>query len=913
MTALLLIAFLAQSRPATELDRAIEVFKSESAQLGLRPGQTAAKRAADTKKSRWHGRLFENFRNDFLDAIPHEVVQRGGTKGMLRRNQFGANVTGPVVVPKLYDGKGSTFFTFTFEGVRERIGRSSLRTIPTLAERRGDWSDTVDLAGQFLPIYDPATTSRNAAFDDSKPVTLENPEYQRVPFPQNRIPDSRLDATAQQYLKLYPAPNSNAGPFFRNNFFAFTPEQNRASGTIARVDHTVNDKNRVAFNLNWSNGTDGAAPLFSNAANPGSVSVDRRNRRVSLEHVHTGSARSVNSFAVSAATSQFEYQHPAGDAFPYLRFQPYLSMGRAYPESRSRRHTYAMSNGFSTRRASHRLSLSGQILKEQVHVYGPQYPSGYYLFTAGQTSVPGVVNTGHAFATFLLGGADYAERSLVISPSYFRKPSVAVRVSDQWEIRKGLTLTVAVNLDGSGPRTEKYDRQSTVSLTAINPVNGRPGALIVAGRGGQGRAFQPWLWKPEPSASLAWSLPGDAKAVIRASYGRSYSAIPVYTAQWGTQAFNGAPTWISPNPQLTPALTLAQGVARGGSRQFPDLRPESANDTVADLIEPTGKQPTYQSAGLSFERDMGAQVILTVGAGHADGRNLLLSNTDSNPNAISPGALAYRDDLNNESFKRNLRPYPQYQRFDVFSSWPEGKYRRDACYLRVEKRSSSGLTLSGYYEFSKQMDNYSGPYGIQDWFHRENEWALTSSNNPHRVSLTYVYELPFGPNRWLLNSGDWRRFIFEGWSVSGVTTVTSGEPLALRPQFNNTGGVLDVLNVNVVPGVDPHVSNQGPERWFNPDAFTQPPDFTLGNASRTHPSLRMPGNQNHDLSLSKRFALTTERSLELSMVGLNFVNLANWTDPDTMIGPASAPNVNAGRIIGSRGGRVIQLGLRYSF
>ena len=75
----------------------------------------------------------------------------------------------------------------------------------------------------------------------------------------------------------------------------------------------------------------------------------------------------------------------------------------------------------------------------------------------------------------------------------------------------------------------------------------------------------------------------------------------------------------------------------------------------------------------------------------------------------------------------------------------------------------------------------------------------------------------------------------------------------------------------------------------------------------------MPGNQNHDLSVNKRMALGPEQSLELSLVGLNFINHANWNDPDTMIGPASAPNINAGRIIGSRGGRVMQIGMRFSF
>jgi hypothetical protein len=181
------------------------------------------------------------------------------------------------------------------------------------------------------------------------------------------------------------------------------------------------------------------------------------------------------------------------------------------------------------------------------------------------------------------------------------------------------------------------------------------------------------------------------------------------------------------------------------------------------------------------------------------------------------------------------------------------------------------------------------------------------------LSLTYVYELPMGPGKPLLGWSDWRRYLVEGWSLSGVTTVNSGDPLYLRPQFNNTGGVIEALNVNVVPGVDARVADPGPELWFNPAAFVQPPDFTPGNASRTHPSLLMPGSQNHDLSVTKRFTLDADRTVELSAAGFNFVNHANWNDPDLVIGTASAPNVNAGKIIGSRGGRVVQLGLRYSF
>jgi hypothetical protein len=101
--------------------------------------------------------------------------------------------------------------------------------------------------------------------------------------------------------------------------------------------------------------------------------------------------------------------------------------------------------------------------------------------------------------------------------------------------------------------------------------------------------------------------------------------------------------------------------------------------------------------------------------------------------------------------------------------------------------------------------------------------------------------------------------------------------------------------------------------WFNPAAFQQPPDFTYGDGPRTHPYLLMPGNQNHDVSVTKRWAISTERALEFTATGFNFTNTGNWMDPDTVIGPSSAPNANAGKIIGSRGGRVIQLGMRLSF
>lgn len=918
------VALAQQPAARSEIEKAIEEFRTQSRLLGLR-GEGAGPRRSPGRP-RFHGRLFENLRNDALDAVPHEVRQRGGTKSMLRRNQFGFNLAGPLILPRLYDGGRRTFFSVSYEGMRERIARSYLRTIPTMPERAGDWSETVDQAGNPLPIYDPASTRPNPDFDRSRPVSLDNLEYLRDPFPGNRIPATRLDPVAQRALGFYPAPNASVGPFFRNNYFIHSPETNTADGVIFRLDHSVTPSHRLTTNTTISNGFQGPAPWFPTAANPASPERDFQNRRGSLEHVFTISPRSINSLSFEASSNastggaasrrnfagQLGLRGVAGEGFPNFRFPPYLSMGRAYPISRTARNQYEWTESFSTKQGRHGWRLVARYSRSQVNTYYPQYPAGTFRFSEGLTSLPGIVNTGHAFASFLLGLAEYAELSEVRSPSYFRGSSATAMVRHTWEFSDRFTFHWGLNLDVQTPRVEKYDRQSTVDLDAINPANGRKGALIFAARDGNGRAFQPVRVKVEPSASLSWNPLGTPKTVLRAGFARSYSGVPIYAVQWGTQGFNGTPTYISPNVQLEPAVRLADGVPPP-SRPLPDLRPDAANDTVADLVDRSRRQPVYQSASLSLEHEAPWAVVVTVGAAYSGGRDLLVGNWAANPNAIHPDALRFRDQLNDEQFNRSLRPYPQYKGFDVYSSWPIGRYHRDAGFLRVEKRASHGLTLSFYYEFSKQLDDYSGPYGRQDHFNRRNEWSLTAYNRPHTFSFSCVYELPFGPGKALFSSPGWRRHFVDGWSVSAMSTYASGEPIALRPQFNNTGGVVSALNVDVAPGVSPRVAQPGPELWFNPLAFAHPPDFSLGNASRTHPFLRNPSNQNHDLSLTKRFAVGRDRTLEFTAMGLNFLNHANWEDPDNVIGPASAPNVNAGKIIGSRGGRIIQLGLRYSF
>ncbi len=905
----------AQQTPS-EIDRAVEEFKIQTQDLGLRADSPShGRRAQKGGFDRWHGRLFWNFRNDRFDAVPHEVTQTSGDQGILRRNQIGFNVSGPLILPKLYHGGNRTFLSVSYEGMRETVGRSSLHTIPTTPERTGDFSATVDSAGKMLPIYDPATTHPNPNYDPSQPVSITNLEYLRDPFPGNRIPEERLDPVALSALSYYPAPNVNIGPYFTNNYSVYAPEQNSADGMRTKLDHSIGNRHRFSAGFNFSNGFSGPASFFPNIADPGRPDRDFRSRGAQFQHTFTISPNIINTLDVRATTSTSENKvgvSDTGETFPVYHFEPYLSMGRGFPVSRTARTELQIEDGFSTRIGTHSLSISAELNREQANSFWPQYPSGRFDFSEGLTSLPGIVNTGHSFGSFMLGLAEYAEGSIVNEPSYFRRTRARIGFEDEWELRQNLTLSFGANIEMAAPRVEKYDRQSTVDLELANPENGLPGALVFANRDGAGRGFQNFQVRAEPRVSLAWNPFDGNQTVLRLSYRRNYTPIPLRSGQWGTQGFTGTPTYLSGNPQQVPALVLSDGLPPP-AHAIPDLRPEAANDTIADLADATGLVPTYDFARFSLERQLPGSLVMTVGLNYTRGRHMLADNDGVNPNAVPLDDLRFRDRLNDEDFNRSLRPYPQYRRFDVSQIYPAGSYERSEGFVRLETRTSQGLSLRMVYEYSKQMDDYESRGGLQDYYHPDKEWSLNPWNNPHTVSLSYMYELPFGPNKQFLNASDWRGYVLGGWAISGITTYSSGNPIQLRAQFNNSGNVLDPLYVNAVPDVDPMVANPGPDGWFNAAAFINPPDFTIGNVARAHPVLRNPSRQNHDLSVTKRLNITSERSLEFMGTAFNFLNHANWNRPDAIIGTAGSPNTNAGKITGSRGGRVIQLGLRLTF
>ena len=776
-------------------------------------------------------------------------------------------------------------------------------------------------------MYDPAGTRRNPAYDPARNVTRGNLEYERDPFPNNQVPLSRIDPVARAILPHYPQPNTDVGPFLRNNYWTNPSERNTPDGFVSRLDHSFLSRHKLTADLAYSGSFRGNPRLFDTIGNPGLPDRDFSNRRAAITETFIISPNSIYEASFSASSQTTEtaglrgeggipaelgLEGVSGSVFPAIRFRTFFGLGAsAGSYFRNAWNTYRTSHSLSLRRGRQSWSIVSSARFYQLNTLELDVPSGEFRFNDELTGLPGVTGTGSSFASFLVGQAYQAEATDQPQPSYLRRTSWQNTITDEIEISGNLTATLSVNIDATTPRVEKYDRQSTLDPDAVNPANGRPGALIFAARDGNGRAFQPLRVRFEPHVGLAWSPTASRNTVLRGSLRHMYGTAGLRSGAFATQGFSARRFPVSPNRQLTPAVVLADGFP-ALAHELPYLEGDAANNSDVDFIPQTSLQPQYRFFSLEFEQKLFWGLSVQFIGRQYRGRDLLVSASSVGLNRVPVSALAYRDQLNNEDFRSSLRPFPQFQRIRANNQLPAGRYLYSLGDLSIRKRTSNGLSFDLGYSLRDRWDDYSGP-GIQDPQDREFAWARSQWLRPHRLSMNYQYDLPFGDGKALLDRGGLAAAILGNWSISGFTNWASGHPVVLQPEFNNTGGIVPYLRVNFVPGVDPHVANPSPEMWFNAAAFADPDEFTLGNVPRTSPSLRNPGYNNHDVAVTKRLGMGAERSVELQLQAFNFLNHANWNNPDATIGPVNARNQNAGKIIGSWGGRVVQLGLRYNF
>ena len=939
----------------------VEEFKVQTNSLAAEFGQTSGGVVSVVTRSgtnQFHGSLYEFFRNDALDARNAFLTERdpitGRAKPILRYNQYGGTLGGPIYLPRfgeggpaLYKGKDKTFFFAGYERWNFRTANINRATVPTLQERNGDFSNTRDGQGRLITIYDPATTRPNP----------NGSGFVRDPFPGNIIPRDRMDPLSLRLLDYLPLPNvAPNNPFTNaNNYLTlvgFPIDQGQFS---ARVDHNFSDKDKIFGRYTGTKNTRKNRAWNNGLADTDARDDQRDNYNLVISETHVFSSAVVNDFRASATRQDLVFQHPSfdqglpgslgfpsiipQDAFPPIVIDGVLAIGSArggFAGGYRKHHTIQASDSLTWIKGRHAFKMGTDQRWNRLNFVNRVNPSGNFSFGASLTNNPlSPAGTGIGFATYLLGevsGGSQGFRPLFA----FHSASNGSYFQDDWKITNSLTLNLGLRYDYATGPVERWNRSSNFDPFATNPQTNTPGALLYADVTKDRHFTIPPKKNFGPRIGFAWDVKGDGKTAVRAGYGLIYNAIESgdtvgdnpnslgFSVDTPFVAPGGGPFKAFQFSVGPPNLLQPQGAAggpsafRGQAVRFQEVRP------------PT---PYVQQWNLTIQRELlGRFVLAATYAGnrgaHQFGGNYDLNQLD--PQFFSLG-LSLQDQVTNPFFgqiatgllssakvarSQLLRPFPDYQGISVLANHGASSTYHSFQFT-AERRYSNGLSALVSYTNSKLIDDSfsiaGGGGGAGDFrvgrLNRAQDRAIDEEDISQRLVVSAVYELPFGPGRHFLKGGVVGHII-GGWQLNTITTLQTGRPLKVRGANNFTG-------INWPDMVcDPTLDNPGPSAWFNIGCFRNPPNFVIGNAPRTLPNTRGPGYKDVALSLFRTQKITEKVNLEFRAEAFNAFNFVNYDDPNTSFTPNAQgvnTNPNFGQITSSLPARRIQFGLRLSF
>ncbi|MBK9169538.1 MAG: carboxypeptidase regulatory-like domain-containing protein [Bryobacterales bacterium] len=891
-------------RPSVD---SIEEFRvltnSPSAEFGRNMGGVVTV-ATKTGTNEFHGTAFWFHRNNHLNA--RDAFSSVASPFFLR-NQYGASLGGPVRRNRL-------FFFGNFEKLRQRESGVSNLSVPSAELRQG-------IFPAARQVFDPLTTRPNPA---------QAGAFLRDPFPQNRIPEQRMDRVGRRIAnEAWPLANIGATQYRQQVPRDFDEDQ-----WMVRGDWRVNDAQQVAMRYTtYSTFTDArdAFPIaYSGAASPvntghnAALSHTWTLRPTLLNELRLG----FNRFVVDQKPLNFGTD-PAGaigltgtnpspqvSSFPSIQ-TGFSTFGSGSNLVLSAENTYQITNNLTWYRGAHTFKTGVDLRVLQASVFGSFVPFGQLRFGPIFSSNPSQPNTGDVIADLLLGYPQSIQLNVQFSPLYNRQSLWGAYFQDDWRVNSRLTLNLGLRYELFTPVADKFDRQA-------NPNIGNPlGEFRLATRGGEvpswvrqeigllpipeaerSRLFQPGDSRGltrnnkldfSPRFGFAYTL--DSKTVLRGGFGvyRSLTGGGTFV-RLGFNPPNFIETFFIAPDAVTTVAKLETGIPsfRDGSGRIEGLSPRH-------LFEDNRTQLTTQW-NANLQRQLGANIVAEVGYLASRGRNLtlfLLENQIRNPADYGRG--------------QNARPVPVFGNIWGWGSGAVSRYH--AGYLRVEKRFSEGLALQSSYTFGKSLDDAPGDFAVGnlgisvapvDSYDLSREYGPSAFDTTHRLVLSQVYELPFGRGRRWLNTSGTANWLLGGWELSGITSWSSGIPVDPKMQTTRVFNFNNQNRPNRVADGNLSGSARTVDRWFDPTAFVAPPDLVLGDAGRN--VLRAPGVFQMDMTVGKRFAFGENRFVQFRSEFFNLTNTVNLGAPVNIIG-----NPNVGRILGSRAARQVQFALRIHF
>jgi hypothetical protein len=945
---------------------AVAEFRVETNALKAEFGQTSGGVVNAVTKSgtnEFHGSLYHFLRNDSMDARNAFATQpdprTGRIKQVLRYNHFGGTVGGPVLIPKLYNGKNKTFFFAGYEQWRWRsTGAPRIGTVATELERAGNFSATRTPQGAVIPIYDPATTRPNP----------NGAGFVRDLFPGNIVPANRQDPLSLKVLPYMPLPNARPTDLNTNanNFVSLVGSLSDQGVTNVRVDHRFSDSDSMFFRYSSTRNTRADRGWGLGIADPVARNDQRDNHNAVLSHIKVLSPRLLNDFRFGATRQWLPFTHPSfdqdwprqlgypsiipQDQFPPVTINNLLGIGSAsFSAGLRAQQIVQIADSLTFSRGAHNIKAGFDFRWWRLSFINRSQPSGSFNFNTDLTNNPlSPAGTGFGMATFLLG--EVSSGSLGVRPFFqFRGNPFGTFVQDDWKVTRRLTLNLGVRYDTSFGGTELHNRGSNFDPFTVNPETNMLGVMTYAGAGSTpAQVVNRDTNNFGPRFGFAWDPRGNGRTAIRGGYGLIFSMVEsgnLNPDNANALGFSVDTPFASAQPGIVSAFRFSAGPtalvqplgAAGGPSAFRGLavRAQDRNATT----------PYIQQWNMAIQQALGAGWVGT--AVYAGNKGTKLFGANYNLNQLDPAffslGLRLQDQVDNPYFgqirtgplaaarvqrQQLLLPYPDY---GVVSTWANTGLSTSyhSLQVTVEKRYANGVSALFNYTKSKLISESqaiggggdstagSGDYRIGR-LNRRIDRAIDADDVSQRFVASGLWELPYGRGqRFGSNVNALVDGLFGGWQLNGIWTLQTGTPLVVRGSNNFTG----IAYPNIVGNPTLPADERTPARWFNTEAFGNPADFTIGNAPRTLPSTRGPGLNDVSFSLFKTFKFRERFRLEARWEMFNAINTVNYNLPNTTFQPnrpaagqaATNLNANFGRILSALEPRRMQAGLRLAF
>jgi len=922
----------AQVRPTLD---AMQEFKMEVSGYSAEYGRMAGgviNMALRSGTNQTRGSVFEYIRNDIFDARAYFAPR----KLPLRRNQYGATLSGPVAIPRLYNGRSRTFYLFSWEAFREVLGQSVLGRVPTVAERAGDFSQSATALGQTLYLRDPLASGSCTATASASC------------FPNKMIPASRFNPVSLKLLPYYPLPN-RVDPY--NNYIVTAKDNDSWDSFLGKVDHHFSEKDTTSVRYQKRFARNNAPFAGSGLGTFGNYSRDDRSL-FGLDHTHMFSpgvlmeARGGYSRNATREYEIFQGRNIAAElglpslvsepellGFPRFTLLDHFPIGAANNQP-VQYHVTTIQGG-----AKLTWVRSKHVWKWGVDIERNRFNQPFF------NNVRGTFNfqdrwTNHPIGDFLVGMMQTATRTVGITRNYLRATSYGGFFNDDYKVTRSLTLNLGIRYELDKPPVDRYDRMSNfvagINRIVITDDRGIPNlAERVTGAGleqrvGLARDFglpRSLVYANytnfAPRVGFAWRAFGSQDTVIRGGWGMFYTGHllnPIRTSLMTGFPFTANQTFtrLAADPSL---VTL--------SNPFPDSRTTESgvtNSNGYDLHAPTGY---LQSYNLTIERAVGAGMAVEIGFVGSKGTH-----------------LGRRYDLNQpirslELYQANIafpRPISGLNAINFDSFGANSIY--NAGQISLRKRGRGGIFYRVNYSFSKSIDDASqlsgnsdgGVAGAQDSRNLKAERGRSDFDRRHVFTGAFSWQLPFGRRqRFLANARGLTQGLLGGWQLSGTGVAYTGQAYTIttldfdaslgesqRPNRLGVGTQADIPGTGR-RGVDyPFFKISDFERVPrctardtcvpSPNGFIP---FTFGNAGRN--ILSGPGLAYTNLALMKNFRHAERRNFQFRYELFNILNHPNYLLPNRAFNSVSGGIITAEVDRGRGGPRVMQVALKYEF